>query len=520
MIYQPRQATIDIPDVSVSDHVLGNSSTYPDKVALIDAVSGESITYGELDQRSARAAMGLRAAGVGVGDVVALASHNQPSYAIAVHAVLRAGAVVTPLNPALTVHEIAKQLDDSDAKAIISSSEVASKVGDAALAANITLRYELGAATTATAFEALEETGAGDEPTLHPATALAALPYSSGTTGASKGVMLTHRNVVANLEQLRVGWRLQQKDVLCAALPFFHIYGFTIILNSALLAGATVVTLPRFDLRTYLRAVQDHKVTRGHFAPPVVLSLAHSPEIDDFDLSSMRTALSGAAPLDEEAVARAEKRTGVVIRQGYGMTEASPGTHMVFDEDFTDTPAGSVGRLMPATEARIVDTTTGDDVEPGERGELLIRGPQVMLGYLGNDAATAATITDGWLHTGDIATVLDDNFYIVDRLKELIKYKGYQVAPAELEAVLLSHPQVSDAAVVATPHPTGGEAPKAFVVTTEAIDADDLMAWVAERVAPYKKVRALEFVDQIPKSPAGKILRRVLRDAETAVPRT
>ena len=516
MIYRPRIAEIDIPDTTVSEHVLRDARRFGNKAALIDGLTGETITYTQIDELAARGAAGLAALGIGPGDVVALASHNSPMYAVAVHAVLRSGAAITALNPALTVYEIAAQLASSRAKAVISSSEVATKTADAAERSQVPLHFVLGGDSQGVSFASLLE---GEHPApsarLDPATALAALPYSSGTTGTSKGVMLTHRNIVANLEQLRVGWRLTESDVLCAALPFFHIYGFTIILNSALLTGATVVTLPRFDLRTYLQIVQDYKVTRGHFAPPVVLSLAHAPEVDDYDLSSMRTALSGAAPLDEEAVARAEKRTGIVIRQGYGMTEASPGTHLVNDEDFADTPAGSVGRLMPATEARIVDPVTGDDVEPGERGELLVRGPQTMAGYLGNPEATAATITNGWLHTGDIAVVDGENFAIVDRLKELIKYKGYQVAPAELEALLLTHPQVTDVAVVAMPHASGGEAPKAFIVSDSEVDGEELMAWVAERVAPYKKVRAVAFVDEIPKSPAGKILRRLLRDTET-----
>jgi acyl-CoA synthetase (AMP-forming)/AMP-acid ligase II len=378
--------------------------------------------------------------------------------------------------------------------------------------------HVLGQHAGARPFGALTSgTGAPPALALDPATALAVLPYSSGTTGMSKGVMLTHRNIIANLEQLRVGWRMTEEDVICGVLPFFHIYGFTIILNSALMSGTTIVTMPRFDLRGLLQVVQDHRVTRGHFAPPLVLSLATAPEVDEYDLSSLRTAVSGAAPLDAELATRAEARTGCVIRQGYGMTEASPGTHFVYDEDFRTTPPGSVGKLLPGTEARLVDPATGEDVAAGEAGELLVRGPQVMVGYLDNPVATADTVTDGWLHTGDIARV-DENgdYYVVDRLKELIKYKGFQVAPAELEALLLTHPDVLDAAVIATPDPTAGEAPKAFVVSRGERDADALLAWVAERVAPYKKLRALEFVPEIPKSPAGKILRRVLKEQDEA----
>jgi acyl-CoA synthetase (AMP-forming)/AMP-acid ligase II len=513
MIHRSPVSVIDIPDVTLSEHVLRDAAARGAKPALVDAVTGEVLTYGQLAESVRAGACGLAQAGVGPGDVVALMSHNQPQYAVAVHAVLSAGAAVSPLNPTLTVDEIVKQLTDSGARAMVVAEPFAAKALKASAIAGVALVLVLGEHPGCRRFDAVLGT-AEPAPTLHldPASAVAALPYSSGTTGAAKGVMLTHRNLVANLEQLRLGWRLTGEDVLCAALPFFHIYGFTIILNSGLLAGATIVTLPRFDLQHFLGAVQRYRVTRGHLAPPIVLALAQAPEVEEYDLSSMRTAVCGAAPLDTDVAARAERRTGCVIRQGYGMTEASPGTHGADDDRFLDTPAGSVGRLLPATEARLVDPATGEDVAAGESGELLVRGPQVMAGYLGNPEATAATVTDGWLHTGDVARVDGDgNFSIVDRVKELIKYKGYQVAPAELEALLLGHPDVVDAAVVAMAHPAGGEAPKAFVVTRRLVDPDALMAWVGERVAPYKRVRAVEFVDEIPKSPAGKILRRLLK---------
>jgi acyl-CoA synthetase (AMP-forming)/AMP-acid ligase II len=219
----------------------------------------------------------------------------------------------------------------------------------------------------------------------------------------------------------------------------------------------------------------------------------------------------GAAPINVPVAERAEKRLGCPIRQGYGMTEASPGTHLTPYHLLSGIPLGSVGSLAPCTEARIVDPVDGVDVEPGRTGELWVRGPQVMAGYLGNPQATAETVVDGWLRTGDLARVDSDGiFWIVDRLKELIKYKGYQVAPAELESLLLTHPDVADVAVVGVPHGGGGEAPKAFVVARRAVDGEELMAWVADRVAPYKKVREVEFVEAIPKSASGKVLRRLL----------
>ena len=513
MVYRSRIPVLDVPEVTLSEHVLGRAAAREGRAALVDAATGEVLTYPELAAAARAGAAGLATAGVGPGAVVGLMSHNQPWYAVVVHAVMSAGAAVSPLNPALTVAEAGHQLRDCSARALVVAEPFADKGLAAAALAGVERVFVLGRHPGCRSFDqVLDPALPAPVPDLDPATAIAALPYSSGTTGSSKGVLLTHRNMVANLEQLRLVWRITGEDVVCAAVPFFHIYGLTIILNSALLAGATIVTLPRFDLRRYLRVIQDHRVTRGHLVPPMVLQLAQAPEVDGYDLSSMRTAVCGAAPLDEDAVLRAERRTGCVIRQGYGMTEASPGTHSVWDEDFSSTPAGSVGRLLPATEARVVDPATGADVRPGERGELLVRGPQVMPGYLNNPAATAAAITDGWLRTGDVARVEpDDNLMIVDRIKELIKYKGYQVAPAELEAVLLRHPDVLDAAVVGLPDPACGEVPKAFVVASGRVGAAELMSWVGERVAPFKRVRAVEFLEQLPRSPSGKILRRLLK---------
>jgi acyl-CoA synthetase (AMP-forming)/AMP-acid ligase II len=250
-----------------------------------------------------------------------------------------------------------------------------------------------------------------------------------------------------------------------------------------------------------------------HVVPPIVLALAKNPAIRERDLSSVRKLFSGAAPLGADVIGQCTARIGCVVQQGYGLTETSPATHVT-----TDNPAtikhGSIGRPVAGTECRVVNPATHIDAGPAEDGEIWIRGPQVMLGYLNCPEATRATIdSEGWLHTGDIGHAdADGDFFIVDRLKELIKYKGMQVAPAELEAVLLSHPAVADAAVVPRPDEAAGEIPRAFVVLKAAATADELMAFVAQRVAPYKKIRQLDFIDAIPKSPSGKILRRLLRD--------
>ena len=302
--------------------------------------------------------------------------------------------------------------------------------------------------------------------------------------------------------------------MVIAALPLFHIYGLQLTLNLPLLAGATVVILPRFELEAFLRAVQDHGITRAEVVPPVLLGLATADVVGEYDLSTLRLLTSAAAPLGADLARGGARRLGCRIKQAYGMTEVSGGTHIAPDAG-PDRP-DSVGPALPSVECRIVDPGTGADLPPGEPGELLVRTPGAMRGYLGDPGATAATIDpDGWVHTGDIVTADSGGwFYVTDRVKELIKYKGYQVAPAELEAIMLTHPAVADAAVVRRPDALAGEIPKAFVVLQAPASAQELMAWVAERVASYKRVRQVEFIDSIPKSPAGKVLRRLLADRD------
>jgi acyl-CoA synthetase (AMP-forming)/AMP-acid ligase II len=304
--------------------------------------------------------------------------------------------------------------------------------------------------------------------------------------------------------------QVTEDDVVIAALPLFHIYGLQITLNLPLAAGATVVILPRFELAAFLRAMQDYGVTRAEVVPPMVLGLVTADVVDGYDLSALRLITSAAAPLSADLARACARRLGCRVKQAYGMTEVSGGTHMAPDNG-PDLPE-SIGPALPGVECRIVEPGAGADLGPDQPGELLVRTAGVMRGYLGDPQATAATIdADGWLHTGDIVTVDKDGwFYVTDRVKELIKYKAYQVAPAELEALLLAHPAVADAAVVRKRDALAGEVPKAFVVLRTPVSADDLMAWVGERVAGYKRVRQVEFTDHIPRSPAGKILRRLL----------
>ena len=355
-----------------------------------------------------------------------------------------------------------------------------------------------------------------------PATHLAVLPYSSGTTGTAKGVMLTHRNLVANVARSAPMVGVTADDRVLAVLPFFHIYGMTVLLNIALAQRTTLVTVARFDLADFLGLIQSERITYVFIAPPIAVALAKHPLVAEFDLSSLRTVFSGAAPLDGIVGGAVAERLNCEVLQGYGMTEMtemSPVSHAM-PRGRTHIPLNSVGLTVPNRQCRIVDPLTGDDIEiptvgVSEPGELLRRGPNVMFGYLGNDEATLVTLdAEGFLHTGDIATVSAEGFVsVVDRLKELIKYKGYQVAPAELEALLLGHPQIADAAVIGVIDANGEEVPKAFLkLQPEAtLTGEDVMIWVAERVAPHKKVRQVEMIDFIPKSASGKILRKDLR---------
>ncbi|HEX2102084.1 MAG TPA: 4-coumarate--CoA ligase family protein [Solirubrobacteraceae bacterium] len=509
-------ADVEIPDQPLTDHVLARARELGDKPALIDAGSGRTITYEGLVAAVRAMGAGLAELGFGKGDVFGHYAPNVPEYAVAFHGVAAIGGVNTTANPLLTADELAQQLTDSGARLLVTVPQLLDKALAAAERAGVEEVFVYGEAEGATPFATLLRSG-GEPPhvEIDPAEDLVALPYSSGTTGLPKGVMLTHRNLVANIRQMAAPHRLSDEERIIAVMPFFHIYGLVVILNAALAHGATLVTMSRFELPAFLRALQEHRITRAYIVPPIALAMAKHPLVDEFDLSSLRIMLSGAAPLGPDLQAACSERIGCGIVQGYGMTETSPVTHVVPDDQAGE-GLGSIGFPVPNTECRIVDIGTDEDIATGERGELLIRGPQVMKGYLNNPEATAHTIDDnGWLHTGDIARVDEDGrFWIVDRLKELIKYKGYQVAPAELEALLLTHPAIADAAVIGIPDEEAGEAPKAFVVAKTAIAPEEVAAYVASHAAPYKRLRAVELLDEIPKSPSGKILRRVLIDRE------
>jgi acyl-CoA synthetase (AMP-forming)/AMP-acid ligase II len=509
---------VQIPDVSLHELVLADAGRRADAPALVDGPSGRTLTYGQLAGGVRRVAAGLAARGFAKGDVFAIHSPNVPEYALAFYGVSAAGGVNTTISPLYTVDELAFQLNDAGARFLLTVPPFLDRALEAAAASGVEEVFVLGEGEGATPFASLLANG--DTPPdvdIDPATDLVSMPYSSGTTGLPKGVMLTHRNLVANLAQGAPVLVSGEGDRLIAVLPFFHIYGQVVLMAAALWHGATLVTMPRFELEDFLRILQEQRVTQAFVVPPIVLALAKHPMVDKYDLSSLSFILSGAAPLDASLEQVCADRLDCGVVQGWGLTETSPVLTTVAGAPLGPRP-GSVGVLLPNTELRVVDPATGADLGRNQTGELLARGPQVMKGYLNNPKATAEMLdADGWLHTGDLGHVDDDGYvYVVDRVKELIKYKGLQVAPAELEAVLLAHPDIADAAVVRFPDEEAGEVPKAFVVARKPLEADAVMAFVAERVAPHKKVRRVEFVDEIPKALSGKILRRVLIERDRA----
>ncbi len=515
MIHTSPLPPVEIPSTHLTPFVLRKADQLADKVAMIEGVTGRSYTYRQLADLTARTAGGLAARGFGKGQVLAAMLPNLPEYFMVFHGAATTGGTVTTINPTYGKEEIAFQLRDAGARFLTTISMFAEVAMAAAAECGIEEVFILGDPVEGTT-PLTDLFGAKPYPdyaVVDPTEDIIVLPYSSGTTGLPKGVMLTHHNLVSNLAQAQHAIVIGEEDRVVAILPFFHIYGMQVLLNGVIHHGSTAVTLPRFDLPQFLGVLQDHRITHAYLVPPIVLALAKHPLVDSYDLSSLKVIFSGAAPLGAEVAEEAARRIGCEVVQGYGLTETSPITHATPPGRFKP---GSIGVAVSNTEVRIVDPETGQDLGLDQDGELWIRGPQVMKGYLNNPQATAGTVdADGWLHTGDIGHVdADGHYFIVDRLKELIKYKGFQVAPAELEALLLTHPAVADAAVIGIPDEEAGEIPKAFVVLKPGATATDqeLMDHVAASVATYKQVRMVEFIEAVPKSASGKILRRQLRN--------
>jgi acyl-CoA synthetase (AMP-forming)/AMP-acid ligase II len=503
------------------DIVLETCRKFPGNEAVVDTSCARRISYGEYGELVEAAAKGLTSSGIRMGEVVGIYLPNSWEYAVAYHAITLAGAIPTLLNPSYREREVRYQLEDSGATMLITDGSLIhgmNLAGLSRLRSIVTTRvFESGTTPFVSLFSphlaVLPKPGASSAETL------AALPYSSGTTGMPKGVMLSHFNLVANVFQfLAPGEEASPRAderILCF-LPLYHIYGMNVVLNPTLMTGATIVLMPRFDVDRACDLITRERITNLPQVPPVMNAFCAAAEAGIFPARhSIRTSKSGAAPLAPELAKRFTERTGIRVRQGYGMTEASPVTHLGFIEEHLYRP-DSIGRHVAQTECRVVDEQ-GNEVASRCAGELVMRGPQFMLGYWNAPEATNAVLRDGWYWSGDVAACDEDGFYkIIDRRKEMIKFKGFAIAPAEVESVLLEHGAVRDCGVIGKPDDAAGEVPIAFVVLRDDHKATSLMTqelcdYVGERLTAYKQPREVRFVDAIPRNPSGKILRKDLR---------
>ncbi|WRX15392.1 AMP-dependent synthetase/ligase domain - like 9 [Theobroma cacao] len=519
--------SVPVPDnLTLPEFVLQDAELYADKVAFVEAVSGKAYTYRDVVRDTGRFGKALRSIGLKKGDVVIVLLPNIAEYGIVALGIMAAGGVFSGANPASHASEIKKQADAANAKMLVTNGPNYEKVKGLELPVIVLGEERIESAMNwDELLKAAENAGEGTRFTKEEVVQsdLCALPFSSGTTGVSKGVMLTHRNLVANLcsSLFSVGQELVGHVTTLGLIPFFHIYGITGICCATLRNKGKVVIMNRFDLRTFLNALITQEVTFAPVVPPIILALVKNPIVEEFDLSKLklRAILTAAAPLAPELLTAFEKKfPGVQVQEAYGLTEHSciTLTHGDPIKGHGIAKKNSVGFILPNLEIKFIDPDTGRSLPKNTPGELCVRSQCVMQGYYKNKEETDRTIDkNGWLHTGDIAYIDDDgDIFIVDRIKELIKYKGFQVAPAELEAILLTHPSVEDAAVVPLPDEEAGEIPAACVVMSpNATESEsDIMDYVASSVAHYKKVRVLQFVETIPKSPSGKIMRRLLKE--------
>jgi len=536
---------IDYPEVPLYEFLRISAQKYPDKTALI--YFDGKMTYKELDVLTDRFAAALADLGVKKGDRVALFLPNTPLFVISYYGALKAGAVVTAMSPLYKEREVEHQLNDSEAETIVLLDllyPIVEKVWErtklrnvivgslrdympsfkaflGSLLGKIPSRHVERRANVYFFRELVARYGANPPKIeINPKEDLAALQYTGGTTGISKGAMLTHMNLVSNAVMCKEWLQPREgEEVVLTVLPLFHIYGMTTSMNAPILFAGTMVLLPRFDPVAVLQAIHKYRVTVFCGAPTMyAMLLAHS-DLKKYDLTSVRFCISGAAPLPPDVQKKFMEVTGGVLVEGYGLTESSPVTHTnPLDRTMKTVKIGSIGIPWPDTDAKIVDIETGEkELPPGEVGELIVRGPQVMKGYWKMPEETSAVLRDGWLYTGDVGKMDEDGyFYITDRKKDLIKYKGYSVYPRELEDVLYEHPAVKLCGVIGKPDPVAGEIPKAFVVLKEGatVTEEELMKFVNEKVAPYKAIRELEIRKELPLSAVGKVLRRVLREEE------
>ncbi|WCJ42355.1 4-coumarate--CoA ligase [Euphorbia peplus] len=519
-----------LPDIYIPNHLplhsycFENISQFKDNPCLINGATGDIYTYAEVELTSRKVAAGLHKLGVKQGEVVMLLLQNSPEFVFSFLGASYIGAMCTTANPFYTPAEIKKQAMASKAKLIITQAIYAEKVKEFAKENDVTIiTTDSPTDDFCTHFSELTKGDENEIPSVKiNSNDVVALPYSSGTTGMPKGVMLTHKGLVTSVAQLVDGENpnvyFHEKDVILCVLPLFHIYSLHSVLLCGLRVGASILIMAKYDIVSLMDLIQRHKVTIAPFVPPIVLAIAKSPVIDKYDLSSIRMVLSGAAPMGKELedIVRA-KLVNAVLGQGYGMTEAGPVLAMclAFAKEPYEIKSGACGTVVRNAQMKIVDPEIGDSLPRNQPGEICVKGDQIMKGYLNDPEATENAIDkEGWLHTGDVGYIDDDDeLFIVDRLKELIKYNGFQVAPAELEAMLITHPSISDAAVVPMKDEAAGEIPVAFVVKSNGskITEEEVQQFISKQVIYYKRIRKVFFTESIPKAPSGKILRKELR---------
>lgn len=519
-----------LPDIYIPHHLplsnycLQHAAKFADKPCLIQGTNGRIYTYSEVELCSRRVASGLAKLGIAQGDVIMLLLPNCVEFVLVFLGAVVRGAVTTTCNPFYTSGEIAKQVKSSGATLIVTQSAYTEKLAEIVESDRLKVITIDGTSNDEylhiSVLTEADETDCPDVD-IHPDDVVA-LPYSSGTTGLPKGVMLTHKSLVSSVAQQVDGDNpnlyFTSDDVILCVLPMFHIYSLNSVLLCSLRVGAAIAIMPKFEIVTLLELVRKHKVTVAPLVPPIVLALAKNPIVEKYDLSSIRMVKSGAAPLGKDLEDAFKARVPhATIGQGYGMTEAGPVLAMclAFAKHPFPVKPGSCGTVVRNAVVKIVDPETGVCLPHNEPGEICIRGPQIMKGYINDSASTDSTIDEeGFLHTGDIGFIDDDEeVFIVDRVKEIIKFKGFQVPPAELEGILVSHPRIADAACVPKKDEAAGEVPVAFVVPTDGavLSEEELKDYVAKQVVFYKKLHRVIFVDHIPKSPTGKILRKDLR---------
>ncbi|KAL2545604.1 4-coumarate--CoA ligase 3 [Forsythia ovata] len=523
-----------LPKIPISNHLplhtycFENIAQFPDRSCLIVGNTGKTYSFSETHLICRKTAAGLSNLGVEKGDVIMVLLQNCAEFVFTFMGASMIGAVTTPANPFYTTSEIFKQFSASKAKLIITQSQYVDKLRDPGqnypkLGEDFTVITIDDPPENCLHFSILSEANENEIPSvcIDPNDPVA-LPFSSGTTGLPKGVILTHKSLITSVAQQVDGENpnlyLKSDDVVLCVLPLFHIYSLNSVLLCSLRAGAGVLLMQKFEIGSLLELIQRHRVSVAAVVPPLVLALAKNPMVDKFDLSSIRMVLSGAAPLGKELEAALRNRVPqAIFGQGYGMTEAGPVLSMspAFAKQPLPTKSGSCGNVVRNAELKVVDPESGSSLPRNQPGEICIRGPQIMKGYLNDADSTANTVdVDGWLHTGDIGYVDDDDdVFIVDRVKELIKFKGFQVPPAELEALLVSHPNIADAAVVPQKDEAAGEVPVAFVVRSNGFELTEeaVKEFISKQVVFYKKLHKVYFVHAIPKSPSGKILRKDLR---------